>query len=266
MSLIFLLAIIQGITEFLPVSSSGHLVLAQFFLGASYLGIQVEAALHLATLFSILVFFHKEIWRLLRRSWEVLGGPASPVNESEVTDRRWPALILMSTFITGAIGYFGYFYFESTFGQPLFVSGALVVMGVILFCAKTHDQPGRPMNYTDAIFFGLAQSLALFPGISRSGITIVCLIVLGLSRRQAFVYSFLAVLPLLLIVSLSEIQKGLFGAYGVPQTLGAMVLAFLVGLAALHVLKRVVMHRHLHWFGYYCILIGAVCFFLIRQT
>ena len=254
---ILLLAVIQGACEFLPISSSGHLVLVQHALALPRPGIQVEVMLHLGTLFSLLIYFKSELLRLFRDAKNGLFTRTAKSEENHM-DSRWPWLILLSTLVTCILGLLGESHFEAFFIRPFWVLGAYVVMGFTLLATKRFGQNTRPLRISDAVIFGVMQSAALIPGISRSGITIAVLLFLGLGRMQAFLYSFLASVPVIIAACIYKIRGGSFEAYGLFQTVTGVIVACLVGLAALAIVKRLLIGERFHWFGYYCILIALL--------
>jgi len=255
---LILLAVIQGLAEFLPISSSAHLVIAQHFLNMPHLGIDIEIMLHFATLGSLIIFFLGEILILLRICLSRISKQAYSIPESSPIESHWPKLIVVSCFVTGVVGYLGRAAFEWPFQYPSWVCGILFVMGAILLWSKKDDPKGRSMTMRDAIVFGLAQSLALLPGISRSGLTIIALMFLGHSSKRAFTYSFLSVIPLLLVIGCVESLRGLNTSYDILSINIAMITCLLVGLGALHLLKRLIKHHHFHYFGYYCMGVGLL--------
>jgi len=254
---LYLLAAVQAVTEFFPVSSSGHLVLFESLIGAKRAGLEVEVILHLATFFSLVVFFRRDLW-----SWALLlrRRPDSP---ERLESRKWLGLVLISCVITGSIALFGRKTVLWAFDSPKAVCAALLVMGVILLLTRCLRPGAKGPGILESVFFGLAQSLALLPGISRSGITIACLLLLGIEREKAFRFSFLASMPLIAMASMLEIRGGIFGLYGIGHTLLAVLLAFALGLACLKALRLLVMRSGLHWFGFYCTAVGVLGFLML---
>jgi undecaprenyl-diphosphatase len=257
---LYLLAVVQAMTEFLPVSSSGHLVFMEKLLGFPPEGMQVEVVLHLATLASIVVYFRKEFWdvagKILQNFKEAPIDDERYVVTSDVVERRWPVWIFITVMITGFIGFVMRDIIAENFHNTLFVSIAFAITGSTLLWIRSNFPQGRHMIYRDALYFGLAQGFAILPGISRSGMTIACLILLGLNRRQAFTFSFLAGAPIIAIASLYELRHGLALSYGLGATLTAMLIAFLCGLLALHALSRTLVSKRFDVLGVYCLLLS----------
>ncbi len=242
------LGIIQGLTEFLPISSSGHLAVLQNWLGYEPESPEMMAfnvVSHLGTLAAAAVVFRRPLVKLLasrRHAVRILG------------------LCVAPTVITAVIGLSFSSYFKSIFGQTRLIGGAFIVTGVVLFVAGRAPRPRKgwkQFTILAASLVGLAQALAIVPGLSRSGLTICAATLLGLRRRWAAEFSFLIAAPAILGATILEL-KDLFdvvpanklpGLAG-PLTVGGVV-AFGVGLLALLLLLRVVQRAKLHWFSYY---------------
>ena len=249
---VFLLAVLQGITEFLPISSSGHLVLAQNLLKTNMPGVRLEIVLHLGTMISIIAFYRKPLWALTcgvfkgqRASWAALGR------------------IILSA-VPAA-----FFYFlcrdkvHAFYEDSQAVGGFLIFTGVVLIALRWMRSGNESVNGARALLTGLAQALAVLPGISRSGMTIAAARMAGIAPGLAAEFSFLMSLPLLVGAALLDIcgltiQHG--GADSLPGWLlvaGAVVSA-VVGYAALALLVRT-LHSGRFWlFGPYCIAAGSI--------
>jgi len=241
-----LLGFIQGVTEFLPVSSSGHLVILQRVLGVGGEEIALSVILHLGTLFAVIIFFFKDILKLLGNIKSLL-------------------LIAIVTIITGTIGIVGKDFFEGLFSSLKPVVLALVVTGIILLLTKRFmDAKRNSLNIKDAFFLGLAQGLAIIPGISRSGITISTLLFRKIDRETSFKFSFLASIPVILGAALLEAKKIDFALqFNLLNFAAGFMSSFLTGLFALWVLKLVLQKAKLHYFGYYCIVVAIATFLLM---
>jgi len=243
-----ILGIIQGVTEFLPVSSSAHIIFAQHILGVVQQGVAVPLVLHLGTASALLVFFFKDIIRLLR-------------------EPKWLGLILIVTVITGIIGMAGKDFFESLFTSVRPAAIALFATGIILIMTKKFmDAKRSELNVKDALILGITQGLAIIPGISRSGITMTTLLFRKLDRETSFRFSFLASIPAILGAALLE--AGDINTV-VHQEAGHLVIgfivSFLVGLFALYILRVVVIQKgKLYYFGYYCLSIAIIALIFSR--
>jgi undecaprenyl-diphosphatase len=249
-----LLGVVQGLTEFLPVSSSAHLVFAQHFLpGFRQPGILFDVLLHLGTLGAVLIYFRRDLL------WVARGFLMPGVGDGGEA-RRLGWLILAATVPTGIIGLAFQDFFESLFTQIQPVAMSLLVTGGLLLLAERRQGDGRgigDMRVPDALIIGVMQGVAIIPGISRSGSTIAAGLFRGLDRGLAARFSFLLSIPAILGAA---VVQGRHVAFVPPED----VLPYLAGaLAALIVayltigwLIRLVQERHLRYFAYYCWVLG----------
>ena len=245
---ILILAVVQGVTEFLPISSSGHLVIVESVLGLEKNLLDVNIVLHAGTLLSILVFFWHRIWRLLGE------------------DRRAVGLILVGTIPVVLVGFPLKMYGESLLESPLVAGALLPVTGLILIWASrrpigTREYPD--MSYRAALGIGLFQAIAPLPGISRSGTTIAGGLAMGLRRESAATFAFLLGIPAIggaVLLTLIKMVRDTptTGAAATPWAILAVgfVVSFVVGLLALWWLLRWLERGRLQWFAYWCITVG----------
>jgi undecaprenyl-diphosphatase len=242
-----LLGIIQGFTEFFPVSSSGHLVILGRLCGLQGGELATVLILHLGTTLALLVFFFRDILNLLRSPKTVL-------------------FVLLANVVTGIIYKAGADFFESQFRAPRSAAVALLITGVVLILSKKFMQAKRERpNFKDALVLGLAQGLAIAPGISRSGLTISALLFRGLKRQESFRFSFLAAIPAILgacILKAKEISS--FSGLAAADLTAGFIFSFLSGLLALRILKKVITEARLHYFGYYCLIAAILSLILLK--
>jgi len=242
-----LLGIVQGLTEFLPVSSSGHLVILQKILGMHGQEVAISVILHLGTLFAVVLFFWKDILNLLK-NFKLL------------------ILVAVVVIITGVIGILGKDFFEGLFNSPRLVGLAWIFTGLLLISTKKITQFNRDkLNLKDALILGLTQGAAIIPGISRSGITISTLFFRKINRSLAFTFSFLVSIPIILGAALLEAKK----IQAIPKSdimnLGiGFIFSFLFGLLALLFLRIVIDKAKFYYFGYYCIIMAAITLLFIK--
>jgi undecaprenyl-diphosphatase len=250
-----ILGLVQGLTEFLPISSSGHLVAGKEILG-SEAPLAFDVALHVATLVAVLIYFRRDLIDLTRhpRRWKLLG------------------LLIMAT-VPGAI-------LGVVLGDWLEGIGPwFTIYGWFFSAAYLLSSRGKggTLHYADlgpwsALAIGTAQALAIFPGVSRSGTTIVAGLWFGLERESAARFSFILSIPLICGAGLKkglEIDsEGIAAAGGVPSILIGMVIAFLVGLFAIHLLLRLVRSQSFANFGWYNLLVAMAfgVYLLSRST
>ncbi len=242
-----LLGIVQGLTEFLPVSSSGHLVILQKILGIHDQEVAVSVILHLGTLLAVIIFFWKDILNLLK-------------------NLKLLILVAVVVTITGVIGVLGKDFFESLFNSPKLVGLAWIFTGLLLISTKRITQLNRDkLNVKDALILGLVQGAAIIPGISRSGITISTLFFRKINRSLAFTFSFLVSIPIILGAAILEAKKMQVIPKSDIMNLGiGFIFSFLVGLLALLFLRIVIDKAKFYYFGYYCLFWAAVTLLFIK--
>lgn len=239
------LGIVQGATEFLPVSSSGHLVLAQDLLGWQQPNLTFDVWLHFSTLLAVVIFFWKNLRSLTKK--EIL-------------------VILVASIPAAVVGLFFEDAISGLFGSTRIVASTLLVTGVFnLITARIIKQRSEAKEATtvslkQGFIVGLFQALAIIPGISRSGSTVLAGSMQGLDRLKAFRFSFILSLPAILGASslqlIKVLKQGSAGAIGFDY-LWAAVAAFATGLASLYLFEYVMKKAKLDWFGYYCLVLGS---------
>ena len=247
------LAVVQGLTEFLPVSSSGHLVLAQTFFGIDPASAFIyDIVLHLGTALAALLFFRRDVADVLR-------GLLPPYRQAPPelrAARRLLLLMVAATVPTAVIGLSFKDFFEGLFASPTAVVAALAVTGTFLVASSLLRPASLPLEHAPwwkAVLVGVAQGIAIVPGISRSGSTIVAGLATGLRREDAVRFSFLLFLPAILGATLLELRHPPAGA-GVPMSLAAagFVAAAATGYLAILLVLRWTRAGKLWQFGVYC--------------
>ena len=242
------LGLVQGLTEFLPVSSSGHLVIIQKLLK---LGEQIEfdVFLHFATLIAVLIFFRNDILEILKG---VLG-------KSEAGLKTLIGIIIGSV-PTAVIGLLFKDFFKESFSQPKTVAAMWIVTGFILWFSSifsksdTVDKNYSNTKITDFLLVGLFQGIAIMPGISRSGITISVALLLGFNRNWAFKYSMLLSIPAILGAGLLELKNFSVNT----NILAGGIIAMLSGILALYILSKIVIGKKFRLFSYYLWTVGII--------
>jgi undecaprenyl-diphosphatase len=276
-----LLGLIQGLTEFLPVSSSGHLEIGKALLGVETSDdLLFTTMVHAATVLSTIVVFRKQIWDLLKgffcglKDWKISedGSGRKVLSCNDQTD--YLLKIALSMIPVMVVGLFFKDSVESLFGSIYVVGAALVVTALLLFFSDFASRPGRksifPANesrngisYWQAFTVGLGQAFAVVPGLSRSGTTISTGLICGVRREAMAQFSFLMVLIPILGETFLEVVGGEFGAssVGALSLVLGFVSAFLSGLFACRVMIALVKKAKLSWFALYC-LVAAACIFI----
>lgn len=249
-----ILGLVQGLTEFLPVSSTAHLLFTEHYLGIPRPGLTLEAVLHLGTAAAAVVMFWPDVRRLLGAGLSLAGlasrsGAADP-------DRRLLLAILAATAVTAVLGLLFEDPLERMFQSVRGTAVQLMVTGGILLWNRTRgDRTGGEATVRDGLVLGLAQALAIIPGISRSGTTIVTGLALGFRRAEAARLSFLMAIPAILGASLFSLkdagQAARLGFGPLPLAAGAVV-AGVSGALAIAWLLDIVRRGRLAWFAAYC--------------
>jgi undecaprenyl-diphosphatase len=270
------LGILQGLTEFLPISSSGHLVLGENLLRVKFEDISFEVFLHFGTFLSVVIVFRRTIWGMIKavaeKAGAVYGGRADarPAGRSQTnsleydqtcSNENWTlfCLILLGSVPAGILGILFKEVVEKSFSSPLFVSIMLFFTGSFLFLTKFFKKAEGKIKFFDAFLIGIAQAMAMLPGISRSGLTISTGIFRGIKREKAAEFSFLLSLPAILgatALKLKDVLNESNPSFNLWIYLIGMVCAFLFGCLAIKFLLNVIRKGKFEFFGYYCFLIG----------
>ena len=249
-----ILAILQGIAEFLPISSSGHLVLGKALLGVDEPGIRLDVFLHVGTLFAIAAFYWKVIWRILREY-----------------DWKYVAKIVVSAIPAGIVGILFKDQLEEFFSSPHAVGAALLFTGVVLLATKVLPKGDRQVSFWSALVMGVAQAVAILPGVSRSGMTIAAAKASKVEPAKAAEFSFLMSAPPIAGAALLEVLKAMKNhcpecpstETAWPLVIYGGALAAVVGYFSLAVLLRTLKSDRFWLFGPYCLLAGGVTLILI---
>ena len=249
-----ILGIIQGLTEFLPVSSSGHLEIAKAILGENKVGeesLLMTVVLHFATALSTIIIFRKDILEIL-----------SGLLQFKNNDSFWFSLKIVLSMIPAAfVGVFFNDEIEALFGGALTLVGSmLLVTGLLLLLADKAKASAKKVGIKHAILIGISQAIAILPGISRSGATISTAVLLGIDKEKAARFSFLMVVPLIF----GKMAKDIFSGdiqyettTFIPLLIG-FIFAFLTGMFACKWMIKLVKSSQLKYFAYYCFAIGGI--------
>lgn len=247
-----LLGIVQGLTEFLPVSSSGHLQIAKELLGVEIdNNITFDITLHAATVLSTIVVMWSEIWKLLKGLF----------SKNFNNEQRYVLKILLSMIPAGVVGVFFGEQIEVLFSSLLFVAVMLLLTSLLLaFAYYAKPRPKSEISYRDAFIIGCGQALATLPGLSRSGTTIATGLLLGNEKGSVANFSFLMVIPVILGKMFLDILSGEMAAMsvGTLPLVAGFVAAFLSGALACKFMIGMVKRGKLIWFALYCALAGLV--------
>ena len=248
------LGVLQGLAEFLPISSSAHLALTPWILGWESPGLAFDVALHVGTLAAVLWFFRAQWGALTRAAWRIV-----TTRRIETEEERRVLFLLIATIPGGIGGLLLAEYAETVFRTPALIATTLIIMGIILWAVDRFAPQARPlsaMRWTHALLFGLAQVLALVPGVSRSGSTMTAGRAMGFHRESAAVFAFLMSMPITAAAAVYEVPKALAeGGLGAPLIAGVIASA-LSGWLAISVLLRYVTRHGFGVFAAYRILLG----------
>jgi undecaprenyl-diphosphatase len=257
-----ILGVLQGATEFLPVSSSGHLALMKHFFELTEVPLLFDVILHIATLVVVLLFFRKRVAKLLLALAHLVRGKRS---EEDKIQLRLILVILLATFFTGVIG-LGLEGLEVG-SYPRLVSSLLIVTGIILILARTWsgNVDYGSIGLKQGLITGIAQGLGVLPGISRSGITISAALLSGMDREKAGEFSFLISLPAIAGALLLELRhlNDLFASVSPSMVLVGFISAFATGMVSLSLLLSLVRKGRLYYFSFYLIPAGILGIILL---
>lgn len=251
-----LLGIVQGATEFLPVSSSGHLVLGSKILGFKDQGIIFDVMLHLGTLVSVLIVFRKEIWNMICAPIKWLSGS----REKEMCHfLLWDIYVVVATLPAVVVGLSFKESFEKMFTSMLVVCLMLIVTGLLMIITKYLPDRGNKINGPRSLLIGCAQACAIIPGLSRSGSTIFAGMLLGVNRETVARFSFIMSIPAILgaaVLNFKEVIAQPPGVDGVMNLAAGTFMSAFTGYFAIILLLDVIKKNRLPWFGYYCLAVA----------
>lgn len=258
-----ILGIVQGATEFLPVSSSGHLVLGSHILGFQEQGIVFDVLVHLGTLVSVVAVFRRELAIMAKAPFHWM------LNRLDDDDRHyllWDLYVVIATIPAVIVGLFYKEQIEKMFTSVTIVCFMLIITGLMMITARFITDRGRPVNGPRAFLMGCGQAFAIIPGVSRSGTTIFTGMLLGINRETAARFSFIMSIPAILgaaVLNFGEVlahppAPGTLLVYG-----AGTVAAALTGYLAIILLLDVIRKNRLQWFGYYCLAVAFIGLILL---
>ena len=243
------LGIIQGFTEFLPVSSSGHLILFQHLFKMPEDMLLFNIILHIATLLAVVIVFRGTIWQLVKK----------PLNKINLC-------LLLSTIITCGLVVLFKDMIDRTITYKI-LPITFLITAIVLFSTTFIKPRDRTVEYTSAAMVGVAQFVAVIPGISRSGATISTLLASGIKKEKAAEFSFLMSIPIILasftyeIINVSTVQT--VPTIDIVPTIVAFIAATISGIIAIKFMLKIIQRVKLHWFSLYLIILSVVCFFIL---
>lgn len=267
-----ILGVVQGLTEFLPISSSAHLIISQNFLGIEIPGVAFEIFVHLSTSLAVIYLFRKEIKKIISSFiisiLKLNHLPSFLSFVKEDNDSKFAWLLLVSTMPGALVGYLLQDIIEQMFNNSLFIALMLMTTGICLFFTDKFFTQGtktiKEINWADAILIGLAQAFAIFPGISRSGFTIMMGLARRLEREFTAQYSFILSIPIIIGASIYKIKE----IFQLNMNINICIIfisglaAFLFGCLAMRFFIRMLVNFKLRFFSYYLWILAIIVIFL----
>lgn len=269
-----LLGIIQGLTEFLPVSSSGHLVLGEYLLGIDDSGTAFEVLVHFGTLVSVVIYFRRDIWELIHKSvihfpyflrYGFMGTGKS-VDTTRLAHPYYAWFIILASVPAAVVALIFKDDLEAMFDDPHVALTCLAITGTGLLLSQLATERGTKLNTWNAILIGIAQAFAILPGISRSGSTIVTGMFLGLDREKVAKFSFLMSVPVIFGATILKVGELMDAQLTSDQMLNyglATISATISGYIAIVWVMDFIRKGRFRHFGYYCLLISLIGFIFI---
>jgi len=252
-----LLGLVQGLTEFLPVSSSGHLVLSQKLLGVEDRGVTFEVMVHFGTLLSVVIYFSKPLWNMLL---SIL----PPFRADLAKERKMIVFLAIASVPAAMVGFSPLKdVFEGTYEKPAIVGLLLMATGAVLFLprliAKRQKDP-TDVNFKSALIMGIGQAFAILPGVSRSGSTIVSGMLAGTNSSAAAEFSFLMAVPAIAAAAFLELDHLPKEGGQLTNYLVGTAVAFVSGLIAIYTVLAAIRRGKFEYFGIYCLIAGLAAF------
>lgn len=254
-----LLGLVQGLTEFIPVSSSGHLIVIHHFFGVAKEDLAIDAVLQLATVLAVFLYFRSDVWNLLVTFIKLISGKSV-----EARDRNVLFAIILGTIPAVVLGLVLESYMESFFRSTTLVALTLILGSVLMYHADTADVKAEILTPQKGLVIGFFQSLALIPGISRSGSTISGGLLSGLQREEATRFSFLLSFPIILGSGLKKLFDLSVAHEAVSFPLGvSFIVSFLTGLVCIHFLIKYLRSHSLRVFIWYRVVLAVLLLILL---
>ena len=251
-----LLGIIQGATEFLPVSSSGHLVLASQILGFKEQGLVFDIMLHLGTLVSVLIVFRKELWCMICAPFKWFGGSR---DKDVMHFLFWDIYVVVATLPAVVVGLWFKESFEEMFTSTLVVCLMLIVTGTLMIVTRYLPDRDHKITGARSLLIGCAQACAIIPGLSRSGSTIFTGMLLGVNRETVARFSFIMSIPAILgaaVLNVGDVIEHPPAADVLINLATGTFMSAFTGYFAIILLLDVIKKNRLPWFGYYCLVVA----------
>jgi len=254
-----ILGLVQGLSEFLPISSSGHLVIFADLLNFHEEGIAFEVFVHFGTLLSILVAFRYELSKMIIAPFAVGFKKSEDAELKEYF--KWDGYVIVATIPAAVIGLTLKDPIEALFSNTLLVYFMLAITGLIMVISPKLKEKGTSLKYGNSFIIGIAQAFAIMPGISRSGSTIFTALFLGINREKAARFSFIMSIPAVLgavVLKIKDVLDATITSAEIINYAAGTIVAFISGYFAIIWLLDIVKKGKLQWFGYYCFSVSAL--------
>jgi len=255
--------IIQGITEFLPISSTAHIVITTHILGYEFPGLAYEVFLHFASVLAVILYFRKDLWNILNGFFSYF---TNKTKENR-THFYFAIYIIAATLITGVIGLLLNDFIGEEFKSPILISIALFITGIFLVIIERFHTLGyrkeEDMTFFDSIIVGLGQAIAVFPGISRSGSTLITALWIGLDRQTAVRYSFILAIPIILgsiVLAFGDVGADVFSSIGTKALITSFITTFIFSLIGIKWLIEFLKQSKLIYFAIYCFVVAILVY------
>ncbi|MFB4163523.1 undecaprenyl-diphosphatase UppP [Alteribacillus sp. JSM 102045] len=261
--------VVQGIAEFLPISSTAHIVIAQLLFGYSFPGLSFEVILHLGSIVAVVLYFREDIIHLIKAFFRYLS-QRLPQDRPEFF---FVIYIIIATGITGILGIILEDVLADSIKTPVFVASSLALTGFFLILIERFHRIGhrteKDMNLLDAIVVGLAQTLAVLPGISRSGSTLIAALYAGLNRKTAVRYSFLLSIPVILgssVLAVDDLNTGSLASIGTIPLIISFIASFITSWIGIVWLINFLNKGRLIYFAIYCFLLAILVITMLDNS
>ena len=246
-----ILGLIQGFTEWLPISSSGHLVIAQKLMNLT-IPVVFDVTLHVGTLIAVILFFWKDILKILKSAFTF---------KTKDENFRLLVYVLIGTISTAIIGFLFLKFFESLFSNVEAVGIGFLITGILLLFSKFRNDE-KKLNWFKSLLIGTAQGISIAPGISRSGSTMSIGLLSGVKKSEVFKYSFLLSIPAIIGASVLEHSNLALSDLGIYSLIG-MIVSAISGYAAIKIVHKILLSKKFYLFAIYCFLIGILVLLIL---
>lgn len=254
-----ILGIVQGMTEFLPVSSSGHLVIFENLLGIKVGNLSFEIFVHFGTLLSVLAIYYYDVFSMIKSFFAGIINPVQAFRKDEYF--RLSIFVIIGTIPAALAGVFLEDFFTNIFHNVDLVGYTLIFTAVVLWSTRYIRIKDKDLNTKNSVLIGIAQMLAIFPGISRSGMTISTGLFSGISRQDSARFSFLLAIPAIsgsMVFALADFFSGSTGGIAIGVMLTGLATAFIVGYLAIKFLLKILASGKFSYFAPYCLILAIL--------